>query len=272
MRRDLTGIIAILTLSFLSISGASGQRMRVPAMEVLDTIHTRLLYTYHWHDPKTKGETHGSTVLNIGKKYSKYESYSDYVADSLMYESRKDGIDVSQAMFILRGVVGVPVPEILTDHTRSDSIRVEDVFVHVSPRSRYQPYYYDEAPKIDWLIGTEFKEIAGIQVRKATARWRGRDWTVWFAESIPCFEGPWELMGAPGLIMVAYDDSGEHEITLDEMRPVNALILDKTEMPGSATTREAYRKYREDFANRDLKDYKAGKRRAAPLTNFIDLE
>ena len=57
----------------------------------------------------------------------------------------------------------------------------------------------------EWLLSDEQKEIEGYVCKKASARYLGRDWTVWYSEEIPLQAGPWLLWGAPGLILEARD-------------------------------------------------------------------
>ena len=57
-----------------------------------------------------------------------------------------------------------------------------------------------------WKLEDEEKELEGYHCHKATARYLGRDWTVWYTEEIPLNIGPWLLWGAPGLILDARDD------------------------------------------------------------------
>lgn len=72
----------------------------------------------------------------------------------------------------------------------------------------------------EWTISEETNELFGYSVRKATAQYMGRNWTVWFTEEIPVPGGPWLLWGCPGLIVFAIDEDklfnfyilGEQEI------------------------------------------------------------
>lgn len=66
-----------------------------------------------------------------------------------------------------------------------------------------------DADKIDWKITLETQNIEGINCKKATANYRGRNWIVWFSEEHPFATGPWILVGLPGLIIQAYDDQKE---------------------------------------------------------------
>ena len=70
-------------------------------------------------------------------------------------------------------------------------------------------YVKDRTPKIDWNITSETKAIGKFTANKATAHFRGRDYTAWFTPEIPLPIGPWKLQGLPGLILEAYDTNKE---------------------------------------------------------------
>lgn len=68
-----------------------------------------------------------------------------------------------------------------------------------------QIYVKEVAPKIDWKIGKETKKIGVFNCKKATANFRGRNYTAWFTTEIPLPFGPWKFQGLPGLILEVYD-------------------------------------------------------------------
>lgn len=70
-------------------------------------------------------------------------------------------------------------------------------------------YVKEDLPKISWNISEETKIIGDFECQKATATFRGRDYTAWFTTSIPLPYGPWKLQGLPGLILEAYDTRKE---------------------------------------------------------------
>ena len=67
----------------------------------------------------------------------------------------------------------------------------------------------DPSYKIDWNITQDTMNIEGMTCYKATARFRGRNWTAWFNPELPFQAGPWKLHGLPGLIVDARDDRNE---------------------------------------------------------------
>ena len=73
---------------------------------------------------------------------------------------------------------------------------------------------YDEStPLISWVVADSVRTILGHLCRMATADFRGRRWTAWFATDIPVSDGPWKLGGLPGLILEAYDKGHQYTFT-----------------------------------------------------------
>ncbi|MGB3606901.1 MAG: GLPGLI family protein [Psychroserpens sp.] len=64
-------------------------------------------------------------------------------------------------------------------------------------------------PSINWQIKEEFKDIGQFKCQQAVGYFRGRTYTVWFANEIPVPYGPWKLQGLPGLILEVNDDKNE---------------------------------------------------------------
>ena len=64
-------------------------------------------------------------------------------------------------------------------------------------------------PTQKWAIEKEQKKIGRFNCQKATAKFRGRQYTAWFTMEIPVSYGPWKLHGLPGLILEAYDEAKE---------------------------------------------------------------
>ncbi len=84
------------------------------------------------------------------------------------------------------------------------------LFYDNEPNFRGIPKIHEEpVAKIDWKIEKEQKKIGNFVCQKATARFRGRNYTAWFAPEIPISAGPWKLHGLAGIILEAYDDTKE---------------------------------------------------------------
>jgi hypothetical protein len=64
-------------------------------------------------------------------------------------------------------------------------------------------------PTIEWTIQSQTKKILSLECQMATATFRSRHYTAWFAPAIPINAGPWKLHGLPGIILAANDDKNE---------------------------------------------------------------
>lgn len=83
--------------------------------------------------------------------------------------------------------------------------RAEKTINYIEPVVK--DYYVGITDKVsqNWKLTNEKKIINDIECFKATTRFRGIDWEVWYAPSIPYPYGPWKLHGLPGLIVQAND-------------------------------------------------------------------
>jgi len=76
-----------------------------------------------------------------------------------------------------------------------------------------QVTYRDTLNAQQWTITDSTREVLGYMCQQATADFRGRHWTAWFATDIPVSDGPWKLGGLPGLILEAYDKGYQYTFT-----------------------------------------------------------
>jgi GLPGLI family protein len=79
-------------------------------------------------------------------------------------------------------------------------------------------FYADTLHPMDWKLESEEKTVGGIPCKRATVRFKGRDYVAWYAPSIPILNGPWKLGGLPGLILEAGDTNGECHVQYAQMR------------------------------------------------------
>ena len=159
-------------------------------------------------------------VLQIGPQVSKCFSYYTFQNDSL--RQTPEGNRQASELF----------NRALADfHKHRDRSR----FLNSFPRSRtltivYKNYpagaitvtdglredqvtYRDTLNAQQWTMTDSTREVLGYTCQQATADFRGRHWTAWFATDIPVSDGPWKLGGLPGLILEAYDEGQQHVFT-----------------------------------------------------------
>jgi GLPGLI family protein len=87
-------------------------------------------------------------------------------------------------------------------------------------------------PDIRWNILDSTKKIGNYTCSKATVHFRGRDYTAWFTPEIPVPYGPWKLVGLPGLILQAYDSTGNIRFKVQKVTFGNAGTIGSMPLSG----------------------------------------
>lgn len=87
------------------------------------------------------------------------------------------------------------------------------------------PQYEEPLPELDWELEEGDSTILDYPCQKASADFRGRRWTVWYAMDLPYSEGPWKLTGLPGLILHAHDAAGEFFFDAIDIRKGNGEAM-----------------------------------------------
>ena len=128
-----------------------------------------------------QAEYDDSYILRIGKTANQFFSYYRYRDDSLMYTSEAT-MQIAIQEFIDSSGKNVPRAKKLKTST-------------IGNEWLYQDLHADSV-----------MTILGMECHKATTKFRGRVWEVWFTEEIPISLGPWKLGGLPGLILKATAD------------------------------------------------------------------
>lgn len=65
-----------------------------------------------------------------------------------------------------------------------------------------------------WNILDEYKVISGYKTQKATAFINDRNWTVYFTNQLKITAGPWRLIGLPGVVIEAYENTNIYTFKL----------------------------------------------------------
>lgn len=68
----------------------------------------------------------------------------------------------------------------------------------------------EDIEKPQWIIQDSIINILGYDCIMATSEYRGRKWIAFFSPEITIPEGPWKLIGLPGIILKAYDYKKEY--------------------------------------------------------------
>jgi GLPGLI family protein len=146
-------------------------------------------------------------LLQIGKKISKVLDYKYYLRDSLFEEIMNENIDENSKYHKLVNIARNGHPTEIIKKFPVGEITITD-------RIPYDSYKYTEKiPSFNWALTNDTLTILGYRCNKATTRFRGRNWEVWFTLEIPISDGPWKFSGLPGLILKATEDKKNFEFT-----------------------------------------------------------
>ena len=182
-------------------------------MTVIDSGYLRILYAFNATDISNQETYDDLQRLEIGSHISKYYSYFAFNNDSLINVYIKTHPNA-------QGIPG-KIGELGKKQTWDEYIYSEyfkdydkNILTHYLRKPHgggMNSYQYSEVlPEQTWKITEDTLSIAGYICQQATCRFRGRNFTAWFAMDIPVQNGPWKFGGLPGLILKIYDDDKLH--------------------------------------------------------------
>ena len=247
MTRNLVFIFLVFLSSVLSFGQDSYDFERIhetfqERYSVVDTACMEVVYSHSMFDPIKKEKEVVYEILAIGDNYSRYIDYISYKEDSL------SNVKAGEKYWFNEWFNG-PHRKLMMTYGRSRETVMKnyrDSTMHFDGFIMGRYYYEEPMHQMEWRLGDETKEILGHECRKATCRWRGRDWTAWYSE-LPYSDGPWIFGGLPGLIMELTDATGEHKIRAKGLkRDIYPFGLSKRRSD-FRTKRERYRKMMEDY-------------------------
>jgi GLPGLI family protein len=246
--------------------------------QTLDHAQLEIIYQYEMIgnrlDPETKMKD--ETILLIGNKYTAYFSFVNYIRDSLRkanpveYRAQvatNDGRvltprsgETQEELQARGGTTIIPArtrPQFNTYNKQryiinrsSGEVLCLDMILDIL-NTRIDPFSYTEIlEKPIWKISVNSEMIVGYHAQKATTRYGGRDWTVWFTHEIPVSEGPWKLRGLPGLILKAETADGEYALTATSVsRSGRAIVKDEENVYRNISKIEFIRLKKEGMVN-----------------------
>lgn len=236
-------LVPVLTCQAqIRLTGDSGY----PPDPYQDTIIDQTRYEFYYrfdvaaNPAKKEDKKHGMTVLQVGKRHLKFTDINILKSDSLNKAFKDlETLTLEQVNKFLA------LRSIFKNNIFIDLQKQQILYQPTAPFSKYR--YIVEAPKFDWEIGSEEKEILGHQVKKARVHYAGRDWIAFFAKDIPMPYGPYIFEGLPGLILELYDTENNFHFTLAGIDQKQKAIYRRTEDRMKTITRKQYRKLRRNF-------------------------
>lgn len=184
-------------ISYSTDGGAQALETGSVRQTVLDTATLEVSYRMEWlRRPDSKEPMQDLLLLQAGGKVTKFFSYKTLQRDSLLRITPTEQVLANVGNFKggLEAVVFQNYPA--GEMTCTDKI------------SRDNMLYTEPLPEIEWTLRDGTREVIGYDCRRATCRFRGRDYEAWYTEELPLATGPWKFHGLPGLIL-AVNDTGD---------------------------------------------------------------
>lgn len=190
-------------------------------LQPVDTSMLEVVYALKYRRESKSGPYYDMlTVLQNGPKKRKYygmkRELSDYIAIGVEREfmevSAVPGLTVqhqyTEEELKIKEQAGEDWmnSEIWTDLV--DGTTIERVHDYIDRNISIE--YEEPTPKFAWHQAELRDTICGYPCFMATAKFRGRRWSVWYAPDIPISAGPWKFHGLPGLILRACDSSEDY--------------------------------------------------------------
>jgi len=159
-------------------------------------------------------------ILSLGKESSRYCSekmYNERNAAAQKKEIQPASTSLASTVvtggpMLTVGKAGVIISEEIVKNRANATLETSG---HIAFKTYYVP---ENLPKIDWSLQNEKKVIGTYNCQKATGKYAGRTYEVWFTTELPFADGPYKLNGLPGLILEGQDATGEVVFTFKEVR------------------------------------------------------
>nr|WP_314499722.1 GLPGLI family protein [uncultured Chryseobacterium sp.] len=149
-----------------------------------------------------------------------------------LFKSTKKAIRDSVAMAIGKKSFGNPVDgKVILDMRNVPAVNFKsEVFLDGGKQTVYKEllknsFAYPLEDTVIWKIEDETKTVAAYLCRKATGRYKNRNYTAWFAEKIAIPDGPYVFKGLPGLVLEVYDTNNYVNFSMVSFKKVSKPII-----------------------------------------------
>lgn len=218
-------------LFFLLLIGSFAQGQQRTGIP--DTLYADIRCTYDFSFQENRSDTTKKweqMELLIGEQGSVFQSSPQAFNDSMMATATSP-----QELFSkMKSKANVEVEYKIFKRASSGDIFYQKLY----------DYYTDHRDSLQWEIGSEQREIAGMPCQQATTSFRGRKYVAWFTFQIPISEGPYKFCGLPGLLVSIADTEGHYSFSLTSINHLSTpkMIINRKRGRGQHYTREEFLK------------------------------
>jgi GLPGLI family protein len=193
----------------------------ITAQEIIDRTIFKCKYEYSYIDMKSNTTKYNIMVLEIGKTVCKYYCEDNKLYDSMLNVGAFDDMIESRIIDMrLMPKRNLRLEAKLYFNYPKGQITVHDKIFSSN-------YEYSEIIEIpQWKTSyNETKKIIGYNCKKATCRYRGREYEAWYATDVPVNKGPWKFNGLPGLILKISDSQKQFDFTCEYIEKISVPII-----------------------------------------------
>lgn len=208
---------------------------KAPETETIGAETMEFVYDYSWRNDTT-GHFEDNIVsdqmlLQIAPGgLSKFSSYKNLTVDSMLMNMSED--QIMDAIFDGKLSNGDFIT-IFKNYPQGKLTHAEKVCMDWF---RYE----EDMPEIEWELTDSTANVLGYECRAAVCKFRGREWTAFYAEDIPLMDGPWKLHGLPGLIMKATDKDGDYAFECIGIKSNASRPITIYKVPYNKTSRKKF--------------------------------
>lgn len=181
--------------------------------------------------------------LDIGRKSSRFYSYTAAVRDSVLKADMDNGASTETISQHAKQYKSVWSEQTFKGYPEGHMTTLDEIAGDIS-RLRCE----EEEEKPEWKLTADTLTLLGYRCTRATTQFKGRQWTAWFTPDIPVSEGPWKLCGLPGMILKAEDAEGHYRFAangIEQCRNAVPIIFGGKDY--ESVNRKQYNKVHERF-------------------------
>lgn len=195
-------------------------------------------------DTVKKARFKETMMLEVGKKSSRFYSYTKFVCDSVYAADVANRVSQEIIIEHMKQYGQSQLNE--QTYKRYPAGKVTTVDEIAGDINRIRCEEPEESPQ--WTLSADTATILSYLCHKAECQFKGRKWTAWFTSDIPSSEGPWKLCGLPGLILKAEDGEGHYVFTctgIEQCRSYRPVLYSGKDY--ESVNRKAYNKIHERY-------------------------
>lgn len=158
------------------------------------------------------GDTLRKEVCNL----SFYKEIANLSHDRVATKRQRRDVDTTAGG--MKGLAKVTEVYYSTTYGYYKDLRSRNLFIWYYPKNGDKIRIKDTLQTIEWKLNEQkTKKFGQYLCYQAIGHFRGKNYIAWYCPEIPYSHGPWKLWGLPGLILEAYDESGEVNFLFEEL-------------------------------------------------------